>query len=209
MDVLRVILAWTAFAAFHSLTVSETYEGLARRTMGERSFAAYHRILFTAYSTAAFILLVLYLRTVPDRPFYRLEGGVRILFHAVQACAVGLLLYTPWDVREFLGIRQWRRHRKGGRPEPGRNGRLFTNKAYGIVRHPLYLGISGILAFHPVQSRNGFVSTVMIILYFYVGTFFEERRLLRIFGEEYRRYQKRIPRFLPVRRKRKNPWQES
>lgn len=199
MDVLRVIMAWTAFAVFHSLTVSETYEDLARRSMGERAFAAYHRLLFTAYSFFAFILLVLYLRTVPDRPLYSLEGGIRLLFHAVQACALALLLWTPWDIREFLGIRQWSRHRKGEPPEPGRNDRLFTHKAYGVVRHPLYLGISVVLAFHPVQSRNSFVSTAMIILYFYAGTFFEERRMARIFGEEYRRYRKRVPRFLPVR----------
>ena len=199
MDVLRLILAWTAFATFHSLTVSETYEDLARRSMGERAFAAYHRLLFTAYSFAAFLLLVLYLRTVPDHPLYRLEGGVRLLFHAVQACGAALLLWTPWDIGEFLGIRQWRRHRKKKSPEPDRNDRLFTHKAYGIVRHPLYLGFSMVLAFHPVQSRNSFVSTGMIILYFYVGTFIEERRMVRTFGEEYVRYRKRVPRFLPIR----------
>lgn len=203
MDVLRVILAWTAFAVFHSLTVSERYETLARRSMGERAFATYHRLLFTAYSFVAFFLLVLYLRTVPDHPLYRLEGGVRLLFHAIQACAFALLFWTPWDIREFLGIRQWRRHRDGGTKEPDREVRLFTGKAYRIVRHPLYLGISLILAFHPVQSRNSFLSTVLVILYFYAGTFLEERRMVRLFGEEYRNYQQRVPRFLPVRWYRK------
>lgn len=203
LDVHRVILAWTAFAVFHSLTVSERYEGLARRAMGERAFAAYHRLLFTAYSFVAFFLLVLYLRTVPDHPLYRLEGGVRLLFHAAQALAFALLLWTPWDIREFLGIRQWRRHRDGRAKEPDRGVRLYTGKAYRIVRHPLYLGISLILVFHPVQSRNTFLSTGLAILYFYVGTFFEERRMVRIFGEEYRNYQQRVPRFLPFRWYRK------
>src|SRR3990170_3996441 len=55
MDALRVILAWTAFAVFHSLTVSEGYENLARRWMGDRAFDGYHRLLFTAYSIAVFI----------------------------------------------------------------------------------------------------------------------------------------------------------
>ena len=39
----------------------------------------------------------------------------------------------------------------------------------------------------------------MVVLYFYVGTFFEERRMVETFGEEYRNYQKRVPRFLPAR----------
>lgn len=199
MDVLRVIVAWTAFAVFHSLTVSEGYERLARRWMGSRAFEGYHRLLFTAYSVCAFLVLVFYLRSLPDSPLYRLEGAGRLLLHAVQLCGVAFLFWTPWDIREFIGIRQWKRHRRGETAEPGRNDRLFAHKAYGIVRHPLYLGISVILAFHPVQSRNSFVSTVVIVLYFYVGTFFEERRMVRKFGEEYRDYQKRVPRLLPLR----------
>jgi protein-S-isoprenylcysteine O-methyltransferase Ste14 len=199
MDALRVILAWTAFAVFHSLTVSEGYELRARRAMGERAFSAWHRLLFTGYSAAAFLLLVLYLRTVPDQSLYRLEGLGRLLFHAVQLCGVAFLFWTPWDLLEFVGFRQWERSRKGEPQEPGKNERLFTQKAYGVVRHPLYLGISVVLAFQPVQARNSLLSTAMVALYFYVGTFFEERRMVRKFGEEYRKYQERVPRFLPLR----------
>ena len=43
----------------------------------------YDRLLFTAYSLLAFLLLVLYLRSLPDLPLYRLEGAGRLLFHAV------------------------------------------------------------------------------------------------------------------------------
>jgi protein-S-isoprenylcysteine O-methyltransferase Ste14 len=44
----------------------------------------------------------------------------------------------------------------------------------------------------------------MVMLYFYVGTFFEERRMVHMFGEEYRNYQRRIPRFLPLRFRQSN-----
>jgi len=198
IDVLRIILGWAGFAVFHSLTVSEGYERLARRVMGERAFDIYHRLLFTACSGVVFLLLVLYLRSVPDAPLFHLEGWPRLLCHAVQLGGAAFLLWTPWDMKEFVGLRQWER-RKEPAPAPGRNDRLFTGKAYGIVRHPLYVGISAILAANPVQSRNTLVSTAMVILYFYVGTFFEERRLVHKFGEEYRAYQKRVPRFLPIR----------
>lgn len=197
MIVLQVILAWAAFAFFHSLTVSEGYEDLARRWMGGHAFDRYHRLVFTAYSVAVFLLLVIFLRSLPDHPLYRLEGLGRILCHTLQLCGVAFLLWTPWDLMEFIGLRQWERHREGRTAEPGRNERLFTGKAYGVVRHPLYFGISVILAFHPIQTRNTLVSTVMVILYFYVGTYFEERRMVHKFGEEYRSYQKRVPRFLP------------
>jgi protein-S-isoprenylcysteine O-methyltransferase Ste14 len=200
MDVLRVVLAWAAFAVFHSLTVSEGYERRVRRRIGDEAFDAYHRLAFTAYSVVAFVLLLLYLRIVPDQPLYRLAGIPRLIFHAIQLGGFAFLLWTPWDLKEFLGFRQWERHRKGETREEGRAGRLFTGKAYGVVRHPLYLGCSAILLFHPAQTRNRAISTAMIVLYFYVGTFFEERRLVRRFGDAYRAYQESVPRFLPLRR---------
>jgi protein-S-isoprenylcysteine O-methyltransferase Ste14 len=198
-ETVKIFLAWAAFGAFHSLTVSEGYDRLARRAMGERAFAAFHRLLFSAYSAAAAAAALLYIRSLPDAPLYRIDGWPRILLHAVQASGAALLLWTPWDLLDFIGLRRFLRGE-----EPGNGGRkpLFTGKAYGIVRHPIYFGCSVLLAFHPAQTRNSLASTAAVVAYFYVGTFLEERRMERAFGEEYREYKKRVPRFFPIPR----PW---
>jgi protein-S-isoprenylcysteine O-methyltransferase Ste14 len=201
MDAVKVIVAWGAFGLFHSVTVSEPYERWARRVMGEDRFRAYHRLLFTLYSAVAAAAALLYVRSLPDIPLHRLDGVSRYAFHALQLCGAALLLWTPWDLKEFVGLRQWERHRKGEGETSGRNERLFTGKGYGLVRHPLYLGCSLLLAFHPIQSRNSAASAAAVIAYFYVGTFLEERRLVRKFGEEYRAYQRRVSRFFPFPRR--------
>jgi len=197
---LKVIVAWGAFALFHSVTVSESYERCARRVMGDDRFRAYHRLLFTLTSAAATAAVLLYVRSLPDLPLYSLDGISRYAFHALQLCGAALLLWTPWDLMEFVGLRQWERHRKGEGEAPGRNERLFTGKGYGLVRHPLYLGCSLLLAFHPVQTRSSAATAAAVIAYFYIGSFFEERRMERKFGEAYRAYQRRVPRFLPLPR---------
>jgi protein-S-isoprenylcysteine O-methyltransferase Ste14 len=197
---LKVIVAWGAFALFHSMTVSEPYERCARRVMREDRFRVYHRLLFTLYSAAATAAVLLYVRSLPDAPLYRLDGWIRFLFHGVQILGAVLLLWTPWDLKEFVGLRQWERHRKEERETTDRNERIFTGKGYGLVRHPLYLGCSLLLAFHPDQTRNSAATTAAAIAYFYIGTFFEERRMERKFGEEYRAYRRRVPRFLPLPR---------
>jgi protein-S-isoprenylcysteine O-methyltransferase Ste14 len=184
----KIVLAWTAFALFHSGTVSETYERAAKRVMGERGFHAYHRLLFTIYSTAATAAVLLYVHSLLDTPLYRLEGWARAALHAVQLAGAFLILRTPWDLMEFIGLR------------PEKEKRLFTEKAYGIVRHPIYLGFSLILAFNPSQSRNSMATTAAIVAYFYLATFLEERRMERAFGERYREYKRRVPRFLPLPR---------
>ena len=92
---LKVIVAWGAFALFHSVTVSEPYERWARRVMGEDRFRAYHRLLFTLYSAAATAAVLLYVRSLPDTPLYRIDGWFRrYAFHALQilrrgACSCG------------------------------------------------------------------------------------------------------------------------
>jgi len=198
---LKIIAAWAAFALFHSVTVSEPYERWARCGMGESRFRAYHRLLFTLYSAAAAAAVLLYVRSLPDAPLYRLDGWLRLPFHGVQILGAGLLLWTPWDLKEFVGLRQWERHRKGEGETVVRNDRLFTGKGYSLVRHPLYLGCSLLLAFHPVQTRNSAATAAAVIAYFYIGTFFEERRLVRKFGEVYREYQRRVPRLFPLPRR--------
>src|SRR4030067_1132859 len=135
MDCWRIILGWAAFAVFHSLTVSEGYERIARRALGERAFEAYHRLIFTAYSAPPFLLLALSLGAVPGARLYRLEGSFRILFHFVQACGAAFLLWTPWDFLEFAGIRQWERRRRGGPAAPEGGGALSSGT--GARRPPV------------------------------------------------------------------------
>jgi len=200
VDAVKVIIAWGAFALFHSVTVSEPYERWARGVLGDERFRAYHRLFFTLSSVAATAAVLLYVGSLPDAPLYRLDGWVRFLLHGVQILGAGLLLWTPWDLKEFVGLRQWEQRRAGADETPGPNDRLFTGKGYGVVRHPLYLGCSLLLAFHPVQTRSSAATAAAVISYFYIGTFFEERRLARKFGEEYREYQQRVPRFFPLPR---------
>ncbi|NJN97397.1 MAG: hypothetical protein HC875_26600 [Anaerolineales bacterium] len=47
------------------------------------------------------------------------------------------------------------------------------------------------------MTLNLLVTYLLLTLYFYVGTFFEERRLLMEFGSAYRAYQQRVPRLIP------------
>jgi len=68
---------------------------------------------------------------------------------------------------------------------------------YGIVRHPLYVAGLIIFTFSPNFTVNGLTITVLADLYFIFGMFIEERRFLKIFGEQYREYMTKVPRMLP------------
>ena len=68
---------------------------------------------------------------------------------------------------------------------------------YNYVRHPIYFGL--LLAFWtvPVMSGGGLLFNIYMTLYIVVGTYLEERNLVKFFGNDYRFYQKQVPMFIP------------
>ena len=68
-----------------------------------------------------------------------------------------------------------------------------------MVRHPVYLtaAIAGIPFALVINYAGVYILFASALPVFYLITILEERELIARFGEEYRRYQREVPRLIP------------
>ena len=80
-----------------------------------------------------------------------------------------------------------------------RKGKLLQEGIYRVVRHPRYLSAGlGVIANALFVDYVGVYALVLLLfLLGYPMLVFEERDLLDRFGEQYRQYQREVPRIIP------------
>lgn len=129
------------------------------------------------------------------------NASARTLLQALFWIGWGVVLVSTYLVDHFalFGLKQVYNYFKGreGAPIPFQSPAL-----YKMVRHPLYLGF--IIAFWstPHMTFGHLFFAVMTTAYIVVAIQFEERDLIRSYGETYRAYRQRVSMLIPLPRKR-------
>jgi protein-S-isoprenylcysteine O-methyltransferase Ste14 len=192
--VVLTLLAMTTYGGLHSVLASDWAKGKARSLFGSLA-DRWYRFAFNVVGAISFLPVLAFPALFPGVLLYRLEFPWIVLSSAIQLSAVLLLLLAlqKTDALRFLGLRQLAHDQL---PPP----QMVVDGPYRWVRHPLYTaGLLFIWAV-PVMTTTSLALTLGISAYLYVGSIFEESRLLSLWGEQYRDYRRQVPRLIPL------PW---
>jgi protein-S-isoprenylcysteine O-methyltransferase Ste14 len=189
---LTYALAWASFGVGHSLLAGTRAKGMLAQTLGPYYRLAYN--FFAALHIGAVWLLGNWL--LGDVPAFALPAWARIGLTGLSILGVVMLLVAlrGYDLGRLAGTTQIRNHRRG--IEEPEDEPLRTDGLHAWVRHPLYAAAYLILWGH-AQDPFALATAIWASVYLAIGTWFEERRLLRLYGEGYRRYREKVPAVFP------------
>jgi len=199
-DVSVILILFSLFTISHSILASNKIKRNLVESIGEK--IAFYRLFYNLSSLVIF-LFIYELSPKPDILIYDLKFPFDIIIFVLQIiAAIGFLWAVSLiDVREFLGITQIQRYLKHEYKiaELDEHLELVIKGPFKYSRHPIYLFSILFLGLRPTMDLFYFIYYLLIVLYFIIGSYFKERKLVERFGQIYIDYQKEVPRIIPIK----------
>ena len=185
-----LIITIALWGLVHSLLASMSFKNLLRKTLGD-GFMKFYRVLYNIFAVMSIAPILYLMVSLPNPILYQVPAPWKYLMLAGQGVSALFLLIAvlQTDLLSFAGLRQL--------IEAEKTGDLVTGGLYRMVRHPLYTFSLLILWLAPSMTVNSFVVYTALTIYVLIGIVFEERKLLREYGNEYANYKSTTPMLLP------------
>jgi protein-S-isoprenylcysteine O-methyltransferase Ste14 len=181
----------SVFALQHSVMARPGFKRLWTRIVPQ----PVERATYVLASSAALWLLFAFWEPIPAS-VWQVGGFAGAALEAIYFAGIALVLYATFLIDHFdlFGLRQVVLYFRG---RPYTEKRFATPSLYRHIRHPLYVGWFTTFWFTPQMSAGHLLFAAVASAYILVAVLFEERDLLAMLGEDYRRWRERTPAFLP------------
>jgi len=182
------------FALQHSIMARSWFKRAWTRVVPP----AAERSTYVLFSSVALILLFWQWRPLGGL-IWQVDNELgRMAIYAVYALGWILLLVATFLINHFdlFGLRQVYLHFRG----QAYTGLKFrTPGLYRLVRHPIYFSWLCIFWATPRMTVAHLVFALATTGYILMAIPLEERDLIRIYGDAYRKYKQQVPGIVPVR----------
>jgi protein-S-isoprenylcysteine O-methyltransferase Ste14 len=189
--VLANLLIFGLFALHHSLLARAGAKAWLTRVVP----AELERTLYVWIASLLFLLVTTAWQPVPGL-VYHVEGWARWILYLLQTAGVALTLLAAAEInpRELSGVQQaWSYGAKISQPAAPPDPEPFVVRgAYGLVRHPIYLGWFLMVWATPLMTGGRLTFAAITSFYLLIAIPWEERSLARQYGDAYLRYTRQV-----------------
>lgn len=191
------VLLLGLFAVQHSVMARPAFKRAWTRFVPH----AVERSTYVLFASAALLFLFWQWRPISGVVWSATDPIAIVVLQAIFWAGWGLVLLSTFliDHFELFGLQQvFARLRGKPLPPP----EFKTPSLYRWVRHPLYLGL--LLAFWatPTMTLGHLLFAIANTGYILIGLSLEERDLLAVFGDQYRRYRQQVSMLVPLPRRK-------
>jgi protein-S-isoprenylcysteine O-methyltransferase Ste14 len=186
------ILLLTLFAVQHSVMARKNF----KRWWTQLIPKSIERSTYVLFASLALALLLWQWRPIPNVVWQITDSHIAMAIMGISFVGWLLVFFSTFLINHFelFGLHQVANNLVGrDMPEV----QFKTPVIYKVVRHPIYLGF--IIAFWatPTMTMGHLMFAAVTTAYIFAGIWLEERDLVALFGDQYRRYRERVGMILP------------
>ncbi|MFC2137419.1 methyltransferase family protein [Bacteroidota bacterium] len=193
-----IILAvlYIIFCFFHSFLISIPVTRYFKKKLGK--YYCTYRLNYNIFSLITLFPIIYYEYAVNDVTIFSWSGLWNYFRYLIIVLGM-LLLYAGgkgYSFKQFVGITQIKNNCRDENDVASE--KLSTTGILKYVRHPWYTAVIILLWSRNLDYTNLIANTILTI-YIVIGTYLEEYKMIKAFGNEYIEYKKRVSMFIPLK----------
>jgi methanethiol S-methyltransferase len=188
-----ILLAGLVYGGIHSAFASAPVKEWVKVQLGVENPNTY-RLIFILQSFFFTLIFLAIIFILPDAILYIIPAPWHYITITIEIAAILGAIFSLFQtgILAFFGLAAFMNTEQAARAS-----QLNTGGFYRYMRHPLYFFSLIVIWLLPVMTWNILAWNICVTLYLIAGSLFEERKLVREFGEKYTEYQKQVPAFWP------------